>query len=342
MDTTPNSPAGRGHAPPGPEELPPGPLTTAELAAALTDPRDRGRYVRIWHGVYRREDQADDLRLRSVALARIWPEGVLRGRSAALLWGDDSAPVGAPPEIWLPSTRKSRGGRVYRYGRMPPASVTELGGLRVTTPLRTCRDLACDLDREDAVVAVERLCAVIPGLAGRLAAATAHPSGRGARRFADVVAAVEPRSQSAESSRARLRLAAAGFAGFHEGACIRIDGRPVVLPLADPALRCTVVCPDALSAPRPNPPRGASPVNGVGVGVERCRSTLRRAGWTVLVVRGPSVPANACRPHVGTVPPDAGGVLHALRSWWPGTTLLPPLLGEPVSDPLGMWAVRSA
>ncbi|MBB0996338.1 hypothetical protein G6024_04340, partial [Dietzia maris] len=70
------------------DDPPPGPLTTAELAAAVPDPAGRARYRRIWHGMYRREDQPDDLRLRSVALARAWPEGVLRGRSAALLWGD--------------------------------------------------------------------------------------------------------------------------------------------------------------------------------------------------------------------------------------------------------------
>ncbi|MET3860926.1 hypothetical protein ABIE38_001851 [Dietzia sp. 2505] len=317
-------------APPDPAGLPPGPLTTAELVAAVPDPRDRGRYVRIWHGHYRRDDQVDDLRLRSVALARSWPEGVLRGRSAALLWGDDSAPADSLPEIWLPATRRTREGRVYRYGAMPPASVTQLDGIRVTTPLRTCRDLACDLDLEGAVVAVERLCAAIPGLAGLLAAAAEHPSGRGARRFAEVVAAVEPRSVSAETTRARLRLAAAGFGGFSEGHRIRIAGRAVSLPLADPALRCAVVFPD-------------------GLGVERYRSALRRAGWTVIVVRGPGAPGRAPRPAGAVLPqqgkgcdPGVDGVLPALRSLWPGALLLPPLPGEPVADPLGMWAGRSA
>lgn len=320
----------RTSTPPDPAGLPPGPLTTAELAAAVPDPRDRGRYVRIWHGHYRRDDQVDDLRLRSVALARSWPEGVLRGRSAALLWGDDSAPADAPPEIWLPATRRSRAGRVYRYGAMPPAAVTELGGIRVTTPLRTCRDLAGDLDPEDAVVAVERLCAANPGLAGVLAAAAGHPSGRGARRFAEVVAAVEPRSVSAETTRARLRLAAAGFGGFREGVRIRIAGRAVPLPLADPALRCAVVFPD-------------------GVGAERYRSALRRAGWTVIDVRGPAAPGRATHPagavlapHTRICDPGVDGVLPALRSLWPGALLLPPLPGEPVADPLGMWAGRSA
>ena len=50
--------------------LPPGPLTTAEIAVAVPDPADRARYRRIWHGMYRREDQRDDLSMRSVALAR--------------------------------------------------------------------------------------------------------------------------------------------------------------------------------------------------------------------------------------------------------------------------------
>lgn len=322
------------HTPENPGGLPPGPLTTAELAAAVPDPRDRGRYVRIWHGVYRRDDQVDDLRLRSEALARTWPEGVLRGRSAALLWGDDSVPADALPEIWLPSTRRAREGRVYRYGAMPPAAVTELGGLRVTTPLRTCRDLACDLDLEDAVVAVERLCAAIPGLAGRLGAAVEHPSGRGARRFADVVAAVEPRSGSAESTRARLRLAEAGFGGFSEGNHIRIAGREVGLPLADPAARCVVVFPGGSTGPLD------------GVAAERYRAAIRRAGWSVIVVRGPAAPGGARRPAVGgarprrqSCGPGAGGVLLALRSLWPGAQLMPPLVGEPAADPLGMWGV---
>ncbi|MFN3601210.1 MAG: hypothetical protein ACK4UY_07480 [Dietzia sp.] len=328
------APAVHGPSPKNPGGLPPGPLTTAELSAVVPDPRARGRYVRIWHGLYRRDDQVDDLRLRSAALARTWPEGVLRGRSAALLWGDDSTPADALPEIWLPSTRRSREGRVYRYGAMPPAAVTELGGMRVTTPLRTCRDLACDLEFQDAVVAVERLCAVIPGLAGRLGAAAEHPSGRGARRFADVVTAVEPRSGSAESTRARLRLAASGFGGFSAGNRIRIAGRAMSLPLSDPAARCVVVF------------SGGSTGPSDGVDTEHHRAALRRAGWTVIVVPGPSAPGHAIPPAGGGVPPrgqacdpGARGVLLALRSLWPGTQLLPPLMGEPAADPLGMWGI---
>ena len=172
----------------------------------------------------------------------------------------------------------------------------------------------------------------------RCAPAGTWPAIWGARRFADVVAAVEPRSVSAETTRARLRLAAVGFVGFSEGQRVRIAGRAVPLPLADPALRCAVVFPSASTSPADGP------------GAERYRAALRRAGWTVIVVRGPAAPGSVTRPAGAVLPPPpgrvcdpgVGGVLPALRSLWPEALLLPPLPGEPVADPLGMWAGRSA
>lgn len=328
----PADPAARRDDPAG---LPPGPLTTAELLAAVPDPRVRAGYRRIWHGVYRRADQVDDLRLRGTALARTFPEGVLRGRSAALLWGDDSVPTGALPEIWLPSTRRACEGRVYRYGALPSAAITEVDGVRVTTPLRTCRDLACDLDLESAVVAVERLCAVVQGLAEQLRAAAAHPSGRGARRFTEVVGAVEPRSGSEKSTRARLALAAAGLHGFTEGHQIRINGRLVTLPLADPVGRCVVIAPGGQ----------ADPVDGAAA--DRLRALLRRAGWTVLVVRGPDVGAIAGSAGAGAAVARSGtgvgaAALEVLTSRWPATRMLPPLSADAAADPLGLWSGRRA
>lgn len=326
-----------------PAGLPPGPLTTAELTAAVPDPRDRARYQRIWLGLYRREDQVDDLRLRSAALARTWPEGVLRGRSASLLWGDDSVPDDALPEIWLPSTRRSREGRVYRYGVMPRAAVTRLDGLRLTTPLRTCRDLALDLGLEDAVVAVERLCAAVPGLTEQLTAAAAHPSGRGAWRFATVVGEVDPCCCSALLSRARLALSAAGFGGFGCGHEVRFGRRTVALPLADPVARYVVV---TSSGPARAEERAR---------IEGGRMLLRRSGWAVFLVRGKAtnevagaVTGPAAPPQNATAHTDGHGVgggeevLAVLRSRWPGTEMLAPLPGNPAADPHGIWAGRRA
>ncbi|WP_010539925.1 hypothetical protein [Dietzia alimentaria] len=256
-----------------PAGLPPGPMTTAELAAAVPDAPGRTHYRRIWHGMYRRADQSDELGLRSRALARVWPEGVLRGRSAALFWGDDSAPDEALPEIWLPRTRKTREGRIYRYGSMPPSAVTEVDGLRVTTPLRTCRDLARDLEFDDAVVSVERLCATVPELPAQLAAVAEHPAGRGARELIRVAAAVDLRSGSTASTRARLALAAARCGDFRHGYTIRLGKCTLELPLADPVARCVVLTPGG----------GPTPLGWAAPG--RSRMQLRRAGWTVIVVR---------------------------------------------------------
>ena len=343
---------------PGSTGLPPGPLTTAELEAAVPDPRDRSGYVRIWHGMYRRVDQSDGLLLRSRALAHTFPDGVLRGRSAALLWGDASAPEDALPEIWLPATRKTREGRVYRYGTLPGYAVTEIDGLRVTTPLRTCRDLAVDLEPEDAVVAVERLCAMVAELPAQLRAAVAHPSGRGGRRFARVVGACDLRSSSIVSTRARLLLADAGCGEFRHGHRVVLGAGPVELPLADPGARCVVFT-------------AAAPARRDRATV-RQQSLLQRAGWTVIVVRdrdsaaassltststsisisastgtststsisastGPSPDPGPCAvPEAGQsgIPRRAAGLLAAR---WPATELRLPADGGAPEDPHGLW-----
>lgn len=342
--STPITPASAGPADPTPAlsaelaALPPGPLTTAELAEAVPDASDRERYERIWHGMYRRADQPDDLRLRSIALARTWPEGVLRGRSAALLWGDDSVPAEAPPEIWLPATRRSRPGRVYRYGALPRWAVTEIDGLRVTTPLRTCRDLAGDLAFEDAVVSVERLCAMVPELPAQLAAALDHPAGRGARDFAAVARAVDPGSGSAALTRARLELRAAGFDTFRHGHSVRLGNVALALPLADPAARCAVFVPGD----------GVTP-SGSGRGAERSRDQLVGAGWTVIVVRGgedrgAGRGAGDLRGGGGAGDggagggPGDGGVASVLRSRWPASEVWFPTDEDRAADPHGIWA----
>lgn len=325
-------------SPPG-AALPPGPLTAAELAAAVPRARDRRGYERIWRGMYRRADQPDDLLLRSLALARNCPDGVLRGRSAARLWGDDSAPAGALPEIWLPAARQARAGRVFRYGPLPGHAITEIAGQRVTTPLRTCRDLAADLEFEDAVVAVERLCAMVAELPAQLRAAVEHPSGREARGLPGVVAACDPLSPSARASRARLALIEAGCVGFRHGHRVVLGAGPVEVTLADPAARCAV-----FTAPVPARRDKAA---------MRQQSMLQGAGWAVILVRGreqggPRVSAGSgAGPGEPTVPRRAAAVLDGvavprraaavLAARWPGTELRLPSADGSAGDPHGLW-----
>lgn len=337
--------------------LPPGPLTSAELAEQVSPSLVRRHYRRIWHGMYRREDQADGLEIRSRALAKTFPDGVLRGRSAALMWGDDSAPEDAPPEIWLPATRRTRQGRVYRYGAMPGHAITEVDGVRVTTPLRTCRDLAVDLEFEDAVISVEGLCAMVAELPAQLRAAVEHPSGRGARDFEQVVRACDPRSVSAMSSRARMVLADAGCGDFGHGHQVRLGRNMVELPLADPFARCAVF---TSPPPAPAPASAVSTSASVRSGTSsqagdteslrarrdrasaRHQSRLQGAGWTVIIVREQARGAATLLPRPGTVPdigpagvPRRAAGLLAAR--WPATEIRLPAHGEAASDPHGLW-----
>ena len=107
-------------------QLPPGPLSRAELRHLVTERVVREHYVRMWQACYRLRSQPEDLALRTAALARQCPQGVVCGRSAALLWGDDSAPEDAEPEIWLPRQRNSRPGRRYRSGHLSSAAANAL------------------------------------------------------------------------------------------------------------------------------------------------------------------------------------------------------------------------
>ena len=348
--------------------LPSGPLTTSELAAAgVTRAARRVHYFRIWRGMYGRNDQVDGLELRSRALARLFPEGVLRGRSAAQVWGDDSIPTDCVPEIWLPSTRKAPADRIYRYGELPAYSVTEVDGLSVTTPLRTCRDLSADLGFEDAVVSVERLCAMVAELPAQLRAVTRHPSstsgpsspnssgdpshlgsrsqqgGRRARDFDRVVRALDTKSLSALSTRVRLELAAAGFGRFVHAHRVRMGSRTIEFALADPAARCGIVTID-------DPLSAAGRVGG-GLAAELRPSTellmrLRQAGWTVFIVRDRAREGVSHAARLRQIPgADPGSdpiarIAALLAARWPGTEIYPAVVDDAASDPHGIWGSR--
>lgn len=354
-----------------PAHLPLGPLTTSELHGVASRSQIREHYRRMWHGMYRRVDQLDDLALRSRALARDWPRGVLRGRSAAVFWGDDSSPADTVPEIWLPSTRHSRPGRIFRYGALPAVAVTELDGMRLTAPLRTCRDLAVDLDFEDAVVSIERLCAMVAELPAQIRAAAEHPSGRRGRRFATVVRACDPRSTSAFASRIRLELARAGFDRFRHGHQVRLLHGTIEVPLVDTDARCVVYPVPAPVSPAVRHAAHTSGDTGLNGSaghsgsrastrirsektIERHRGWLQEAGWTVLVVResSPEPPAvfgeqnsEPLAPEV--LPPEAvpgmgkeGAALRAaqvLAARWPDTEIRRPDWDGPTGDPHGIW-----
>ncbi|ANY07396.1 type IV toxin-antitoxin system AbiEi family antitoxin [Pseudonocardia sp. HH130630-07] len=136
----------------------------ADAVAAGLVTRDRLRgpgYVRLLPDTYARvRDREPDLGLRSRA-ASVWagPGSVLCGYSAAELLGRSCAPPSAPAEVVVPgrAAPRTRADAVVRRETLRPAEVTEVDGVRVTTPLRTAFDLARRVPGSEGVVAVDAL-----------------------------------------------------------------------------------------------------------------------------------------------------------------------------------------
>ena len=120
---------------------------------------ERGEVRRVLHGTYVVADVPDSLTLRAQAAALALPEhAVLCDRSAAWLWGVDRFdPVEHEFPARLETVSADGHDRVRRRGvyagkrDLLPAEVCEVGGVRVTTPLRTACDLACLRGRRSAL-----------------------------------------------------------------------------------------------------------------------------------------------------------------------------------------------
>lgn len=161
----------------------------------------------------RRESEPDLAMLSRAAYRWTRDRGVLCGFSAAELLGASCAPPGAPAEITVSSGGlRSRDGVTVRRDRLHPGEITEVEGVRVTTPLRTAFDLGCRLSLVEAVVAVDALARVHgfpPDLL--LNFAVRYRRARGVRRLPDVLALADPKSGSPPETRLRLLLIRSGL-----------------------------------------------------------------------------------------------------------------------------------
>ncbi len=133
------------------------PFTPAEADARGVDSHARTRLLRAGflvrpvRGVYHRADLEQTLELRVAALEAVVPSDcVVTDRTAAWLHGVEMAlPPGAhletpPVSVFAPPGRRLRNGLCASGERgLAPSDITEVGGILVTTLLRT----ACDLSR---------------------------------------------------------------------------------------------------------------------------------------------------------------------------------------------------
>ncbi|MBO0685026.1 MAG: DUF559 domain-containing protein, partial [Candidatus Dormibacteraeota bacterium] len=199
-----------------PDELTRGPFTVAQaLAAGLTRRQLEGAsWQRLSRGWYAFAGLGGTAALEPAALARVFPAGsVLAGTTAFRLYGL-TALAESRPEVILPSAAHAAtsAGLVVRKVRLEPGDVTCRRGVRVTTPLRTCFDLASRLPMVDAVVAIdEALHRRLVSLDGLRQYVARCAGVRGVRQARSVVDLAEPASESPMETRLRCLLVMAGL-----------------------------------------------------------------------------------------------------------------------------------
>jgi hypothetical protein len=187
------------------------------LAKGLLTPADlRSKaWKQLFHGVYSDAELTFTHAERCALFAHyvLRQRGVIAGRSAVLLHTEpQSRDVERPIEVIVP--RKSqvrRGNAIVHLGDVPADDVCVRDGIRVTTPARTCWDLAQWLDIVEAVVLVDVFVARrLVDTAQLLEMARSQTGSRGWRKLVRVAELVDGGSQSHPESRLRVRLVLAG------------------------------------------------------------------------------------------------------------------------------------
>lgn len=269
--------------------LPDLPFTTAEArrlgfdSPSLSAAVGEGTLRRVFTGVYVRADVTDSVLLRAQAAALVMnPRSVLCNRTAAWLHGVDVfryAELETVPELESFVLRGRRATeRLDCHGRsrdLRPEDWQTIDGVRVTTPLRTAVDLACELSRRDALAALDALsrrCGMTVAdmnlLLGR------YRRRRGVIQARELVQLTDPRAESTGESWARLEIHDRELPPPEPQFWVRIDGVATYrLDLAYPKAKVVVEY-DGVefhSGPRREQD-------------EERRDWLRRHGWYVIVV----------------------------------------------------------
>ncbi|MER6592503.1 hypothetical protein ABT214_11725 [Micromonospora purpureochromogenes] len=171
---------------------------------------------RVFHNVY--ADARLDLSHRSrcrAAASWLFPPGcAIAGRSAVALYGGASPRADDPVEVLVqPASRFGPlAGLLIHVAPWREGEVRLVDGCAVTTPVRTCWDLASWLDLVNAVALIDSLRHVgavdLPELEHYLATRRGE---RGWRRFAQAVSLSDAGAESPPESHLRVRLVEAGL-----------------------------------------------------------------------------------------------------------------------------------
>lgn len=201
-----------------PDELATGPFLTADaLASGVSRAMLSGNaWRRLAHGIHVPADLAITTDVLVAAVKLVLPRGaVISGTSAALLHGCDiRLDSNEPIEITVPRgvTVGARGLLRVRQALVVEEDVVEVGGVAVTSPVRTAFDLARRPSITEVVVAVDALCRAQLVTLDELAAYAAdHPGWRGVRQIPRAIDLADARAENPMETRLRMCIVLGGL-----------------------------------------------------------------------------------------------------------------------------------
>ncbi|WP_448613877.1 endonuclease domain-containing protein [Modestobacter sp. URMC 112] len=172
--------------------------------------------IRLSRDTYLPRHDDGDVRTRLPAILMTAPAGaVISHQTAAALWRV-KIPLqrtDRPAHLIVPADSKARNRRDRRLHRVPlrPDEVDRWWGLPVTTPARTWRDLAAELEPAALLAVTDQLLDVLCRPADLEQALGRAPAGRGAARCRRVLAVADPNVDSPMESVVRWLLHEAGL-----------------------------------------------------------------------------------------------------------------------------------
>ncbi len=240
--------------------------------------------VRLVRGVYVAADVELDAtgRARAVGLVAS-PHAIVCDRTAAWIWGIDCFAFRELDVVPPLETSTMRGHRATRRPEVRGRSRdlrsrdwVEIGGVRVTTPLRTALDLACSLRRRTALAVLDRFMREHGiTLAEMQRELPRYFRRRGVIQLRELVPLADPLAESEGESWTRLEIVDHGLPVPEPQYWIVVDGVPTY--------RLDLAYPKAKVAIEYNGEEFHSTEEDKAADEERLR-WLENHGWTVIVV----------------------------------------------------------
>lgn len=187
--------------------------SVAVQSGALSRHRLSRDYVRVFRDTYVPARTTLDARTLAVAASVcVGNSAIVAGTSAAAIHGARWVDASVPPTVLAPKKLHRIPGLILRRDSIEPGDVLVVGGVAVTTPVRTAFDIGRWVPPPQSVIFLDSLMAAT-GLERDAVSAFAslRPGCRGIRVLLDALGRVDGGAESPQETRTRLLLIDAGL-----------------------------------------------------------------------------------------------------------------------------------